>query len=71
VDGAWPVATLVGNRSELRLTVDRPIAALGWVQPDRSVDVFATAALPHAARITEVDLDARVGAQLCMFASCT
>lgn len=66
MDGAWPVVELVSNRIELRLAVNRQIRALGQVLPDQPVDVLAVAALLRAMRVTEVDLDARVGTQLCM-----
>lgn len=58
--------TPIGNRNELLLAEDRQISALGQVQPERPVDVLATASLPRGVRVTEVALDARVGRQLRM-----
>ena len=66
VDGAWSAVELIGNRIELRLAVNRQIGALWQVLADQPIDVLAAASLPRAVRITEVNLDARVGAQLCM-----
>lgn len=66
VDRAWPVVELVGNRVELHLVVNRHIGALGQALSDQSVDVLAASTLPRALRFPEVDLDARVGAQLRM-----
>lgn len=66
VDRTWPVVELIVNHIELLLAVGRQVGALGQVLPDEPIDVYATAALPQAVRITEVDLDARVGRQLPM-----
>lgn len=63
---SWPVAELIVNRIELRQALDRQIDALGKVLPDPLFDVFAAARLPRTVWVKDVDLDARVGAQLCM-----
>lgn len=66
VNCSWPVAELIANRIELRQALDRQIDALGKVLPDPLFDVFAAARLPRTVWVKDVDLDARVGAQLCM-----
>jgi hypothetical protein len=66
MDGAWPVVQLISDGIKLFLAVNRQIRALGQVLPDQPVDVLATAPLSRAVRVTEVHLDARVGAQFCI-----
>lgn len=57
---------LVGNHIVLLLAADRQIRYLGHVLPGQPVDVLATAALPRAVWVAEIDIDTRVGCQLRM-----
>lgn len=50
----------------LLLAADRQIRYLGQVLPGQPVDVLATAALPRAVWVAEIDIDTHVGCQLRM-----
>lgn len=66
VDSTWLTVEPIGNAVEIFLAVYRQVRSFGQILAQQPVDILTAAALPRAARIAKVDLNASQCRQLGM-----